>query len=210
MSASCVIMSAETSPVTMFPFGWAEPRGVQPIRPPPPSPSDAGLAPDSPSTQEATPAAAATEYPLSTRYWPIARVLLPLAMSVSTAALPPDEDCAPELAWEVALGDGVAAGAWVGADWAVAAGWGAAVLAGAEGGATVGFAALADRLACGLADREATARLAVLAARIMADAAESTPPTLMPAWVALFRVTGSASSSESWAAWGWPLPATRP
>jgi hypothetical protein len=148
---------------------------------------------------------------LSTRYWPIASVLLPLAMSVSTAALPPDEDCAPELDVELAVGDGVAAGAWVGAAWAVAAVWGAgAVLAGAEDGAAVGFAALADRLACGLADREATARLAVLAARIMADAAESTPPTLMPAWLALFRLTGSDSSSESWAACGWPLPATRP
>src|ERR1700722_6064914 len=155
MSASCVIMSAETSPVTMFPFGWAEPRGVQPIRPPPPSPSDAGLAPDSPSTQEATPAAAATEYPLSTRYWPIARVLLPLAMSVSTAALPPDEDCAPELAWALAVGDGGAAAGGA-ADGAVAAGWGAAaVLAGVEDGAAVGSAALADRLARGLAEREA-------------------------------------------------------
>src|SRR5580692_10007274 len=164
MSASCVIMSAEASPVMMFPSGWADPSGVQPIRPPPPSPSDSGLAPDSPSTQEATPAAAAAEYPLSTRYWPIASVLLPLAMSLNTAALPPDEDCDPALAGEVAVGDGVAAGAWVAAAWAVAAGWGAAgVLAGAEDGAAVGFAALADRLACGLADLEATARLAVLA-----------------------------------------------
>src|SRR5271156_3801790 len=120
MSASCVIMSAETSPVMMFVSGWAEPSGVQPIRPPPPSPSDSGLAPDSPSTQEATPAAAALEYPLSTRYWPIARTLLPLAMSDSTAALPPDEDCvAGEVG--VAAADGVAA--------AVDAVWGAAVLA---------------------------------------------------------------------------------
>src|ERR1700729_4517416 len=138
MSASWVTMSTETLPVMMFASGWAGPVGGQPIRSPPPSPSDSGLAPDSPSTQEATPAAAAAEYPLSTRYWPIASVLLPLAMSLSTAALPPDEDCAPVLVWEVAVGDGVAAaGAWVAAAWTVAAGWGAAgVLAGAEDGAT--------------------------------------------------------------------------
>src|SRR5580692_12664990 len=133
MSASCVIMSAEASPVMMFPSGWADRSGVQPIRPPPPSPSDSGLAPDSPSTQEATPAAAATEYPLSTRYWPIASVLLPSAMSAATFALPPEEEC---VAWEVgvAVADGVA-----GATASAGAAWGA-VLAGAKDGATVGFA----------------------------------------------------------------------
>src|SRR6202451_510157 len=125
MSASCAIMSAETLPVTMFEFGWAELSGVQPIRPPPPSPTDSGLAPDSPTTQDATPAAAAFEYPLSTRYWPMASTLLPLAMSDSTAALPPDEDV---VAWEVgvAAADGVTVGAA-----SVDAIWGAAVLAGA-------------------------------------------------------------------------------
>src|ERR1700689_1977509 len=130
MSANCVVMSTETSPVMMFASGSADPSGVQPIRPPPPEPSDSGLAPDSPSTHEATPAAAAAGYPLSTKYWPIASTLLPLAMSVSTAALPPDEDC---VAWEVgvAVADGVAvAGASVDAAWA------AAVLAEAEDGAT--------------------------------------------------------------------------
>src|SRR6202451_3595381 len=110
MSASCVTMSTETSPVMMFAFGWAEPSGVQPIRPPPPEPTDSGLAPDSPSTQEATPAAAAAEYPLSTRYWPIAGTVLALAVSASAAALPPDEDF---VAWEVgvAVADGVAGAA---------------------------------------------------------------------------------------------------
>src|ERR1700728_4069209 len=92
MSASCVIMSAEASPVTMFAFGAAEARGVQPIRPPPPEPTDSGLPRDSPSTQDATPAAAAFEYPLSTRYWPIASRLLPLAMSACTVELALDED----------------------------------------------------------------------------------------------------------------------
>src|SRR6202020_3687130 len=92
MSASCAIMSAETLPVTMFEFGWAELSGVQRIRPPPPSPPDSGLPPDSPSTQDATPAAAAFEYPLSTRYWPIASRLLPLAMSDCTVELVLDED----------------------------------------------------------------------------------------------------------------------
>src|SRR5580698_8880712 len=92
MSASCVIMSAEALPVTMFAFGAAEPSGVQPIRPPPPEPTDSGLPPDSPSTQDATPAAAAFEYPLSTRYWPIASRLLPLAMSDCTVELALDED----------------------------------------------------------------------------------------------------------------------
>src|ERR1700743_3732919 len=92
MSASCVIMSCETLPVMMFASGRAEPSGVQPIRPPPPEPSDSGLPPDSPSMHEAMPAAAAFEYPLSTRYWPIASRLLPSAMSVCTAELPLDED----------------------------------------------------------------------------------------------------------------------
>src|ERR1700684_4032526 len=95
MSASCVSMSCEALPVTMFEFGAAELSGVQPIRPPPPSPSDSGLPPDSPSTQEATPAAAAFEYPLSTRYWPIASRLLPLAMSDCTVELVLDEDVVP-------------------------------------------------------------------------------------------------------------------
>src|SRR5580692_12540628 len=94
MSDSCVSMSCAALPVTMFEFGAAELSGVQPIRPPPPSPTDSGLPPDSPSTQEATPAAAAFEYPLSTRNWPIASRLLPSAMSACTAELPPDEDCA--------------------------------------------------------------------------------------------------------------------
>src|ERR1700678_2519268 len=97
MSASCASMSAEALPVTMFEFGAAELSGVQPIRPPPPSPTDSGLPPDSPSTQDATPAAAAFEYPLSTRYWPIASRLLPLAMSdcaveLAPVELAPDED----------------------------------------------------------------------------------------------------------------------
>ena len=77
-------------------------------------------------------------------------------------------------------------------------------------GATDGFAAFDDRLADCLADAEATALLAVRAAAIIADAAESTPPTLRPAWVALLRLTGSARSVESWAACGLPVPATRP
>src|SRR6202012_4274070 len=85
-------MSCPTLPVMMFVFGAAEPSGVQPIRPPPPSPTDSGLPPDSPSMHEATPAAAAAEYPLSTRYWPIASRLLPSATSAVTAELPPDED----------------------------------------------------------------------------------------------------------------------
>src|ERR1700734_1581004 len=85
-------MSGETLRVRMFEFGWAELSGVQPIRPPPPSPTDSGLPPDSPSTQDATPAAAALEYPLSTRYWPIASRLLPLAMSDCTVELALDED----------------------------------------------------------------------------------------------------------------------
>src|SRR5580700_273826 len=95
MSASCASMSAEALPVTMFAFGAAEPSGVQPIRPPPPEPTDSGLPPDSPSTQDATPAAAAFEYPLSTRYWPIASRLLPLAMSDCTVELALDEDVVP-------------------------------------------------------------------------------------------------------------------
>jgi hypothetical protein len=128
---------------------------------------------------------------------------LPLAMSDATAALPPDEDV---VAWEVgvAAADGVTVGAA-----SVDAIWGAAVLAGAWDGATVGFAAFDDRLACCLAD-EATALLAVRAAAIMADAAESTPPTLMPTWLTLLWLTGSARSDESWAACGLPVPATRP
>src|SRR5580692_8541748 len=102
MSLSWFSMSCSTLPVTMFALGWAELSGVQPIRPPPPSPTDSGLPPDSPSTQEATPAAAAFEYPLSTRYWPSASRLLPLAISDCTAELPavevcvlvlPEEDC---------------------------------------------------------------------------------------------------------------------
>src|SRR5271165_2625670 len=93
MSASCVIMSCDALPVMMFEFGSAEPSGVQPIRPPPPEPSDSGLPSDSPSMQEATPAAAAFEYPLSTRYCPIASRLLPLAMSDCTVELTPDVDC---------------------------------------------------------------------------------------------------------------------
>src|ERR1700728_3734936 len=92
MSASCAVMSCETLPVMRFPFGAAELIGVQPIRPPPPEPTDSGLPPDSPSTQDATPAAAAFEYPLSTRYWPIASRLLPLAMSDCTVELALDED----------------------------------------------------------------------------------------------------------------------
>src|SRR5580692_10116545 len=92
MSANCASMSAEALPVTMFAFGAAEPSGVQPIRPPPPEPTDSGLPADSPSTQDATPAAAAFEYPLSTRYWPIASRLLPLAMSDCTVELALDED----------------------------------------------------------------------------------------------------------------------
>src|ERR1700735_1198826 len=92
MSASCVSMSAEALPVTMFAFGAAEPSGVQPIRPPPPEPTDSGLPADSPSTQDATPAAAAFEYPLSTRNCPIASRLLPLAMSDCTVELVLDED----------------------------------------------------------------------------------------------------------------------
>src|ERR1700733_256423 len=95
MSASCVSMSAEALPVTMFAFGAAEPSGVQPIRPPPPEPTDSGLPRDSPSTQDATPAAAAFEYPLSTRYWPIASRLLPSAMSDCTVELALDEDVVP-------------------------------------------------------------------------------------------------------------------
>src|ERR1700729_4636335 len=100
MSASCASMSAEALPVTMFAFGAAEPSGVQPIRPPPPEPTDSGLPPDSPSTQDATPAAAAFEYPLSTRNWPIASRLLPLAMSDCTVELvlaPLLEDVAVEV-----------------------------------------------------------------------------------------------------------------
>src|SRR5258708_3617137 len=93
MSANCVPMSCTALPVMMFEFGWAEPSGVQPIRPPPPEPTDSGLPVDSPSTQEAMPAAAAFEYPLSTRYWATASRLLPLAISDCTAALPPDEGC---------------------------------------------------------------------------------------------------------------------
>src|SRR5258707_8031801 len=93
MSANCVAMSCAALPVMMFEFGWAEPSGVQPIRPPPPEPTDSGLPTDSPSTQEAMPAAAAFEYPLLTRNWPTASRLLPLAISDCTAALPPDEDC---------------------------------------------------------------------------------------------------------------------
>src|ERR1700733_208829 len=92
MSANCASMSAEALPVTMFAFGAAEPSGVQPIRPPPPSPTDSGLPPDSPSTQDATPAAAAFEYPLSSRYWPMASRLSPLAMSDCTVELALDED----------------------------------------------------------------------------------------------------------------------
>jgi hypothetical protein len=70
------------------------------------------LPPDSPSTQEATPAAAAFEYPLSTRNWPIASRLLPSAMSACTAELPPDEDCVlvllpPEVASSAVDGDDV-------------------------------------------------------------------------------------------------------
>src|SRR6202161_4945489 len=95
MSASCASMSAEALPVTIFEFGAAEPSGVQPIRPPPPEPTDSGLPPDSPSTQDATPAAAAFEYPLSTRHWPIASRLLPLAMSDCTGELVLDEDVVP-------------------------------------------------------------------------------------------------------------------
>src|ERR1700729_1959239 len=100
MSASCVSMSAEALPVTMFAFGAAEPSGAQPIRPPPPEPMDSGLPRDSPSTQDATPAAAAFEYPLSTRYWPIASRLLPLAMSDCTVELALDEDVVLVPPWE--------------------------------------------------------------------------------------------------------------
>src|ERR1700728_2882531 len=99
MSASCAVMSCETLPVMRFPFGAAELIGVQPIRPPPPEPTDSGLPPDSPSTQEATPAAAASEYPLSTRYWATASRLLSLAMSDCTAELPPDEGFVLVPAW---------------------------------------------------------------------------------------------------------------
>src|ERR1700683_1082804 len=95
MSLSWFSMACSTLPVTMFALGWAELSGVQPIRPPPPSPTDSGLPPDSPSTQDATPAAAAFEYPLSTRYWPIASRLLPLAMSACTVELALDEDVVP-------------------------------------------------------------------------------------------------------------------
>ena len=77
-------------------------------------------------------------------------------------------------------------------------------------GATDGCAAFDVRLAGALADVAATALLAVRAAAIMADAAELTPPTPRPAWVALLRLTGTARSVQSWAACGWPVPATRP
>ncbi len=92
-------------------------------------------------------------------------------------------------------------------DGAVAAAWAVAVLAEVADGAAVGFAAaFGERLACVLADLGATP-LAVLDARIMADAAESTPP---PWWAAPLRLTGSERSAESWAACGCPLAATRP
>src|ERR1700722_880287 len=124
-------------------------------------------------------------------------------MSVSTAALPPDEDC-------VAVEDGVAAAdgaavaaAWPDEDWAVDPAWGAA-----EDGATVAFAAVGVWLACGLADAAATALLAVRAGAIMADAAEATPPT--PPWLALPRLPGGLRSVERATACGWPPTATRP
>src|ERR1700722_8389226 len=128
-------------------------------------------------------------------------------MSVATAALPPDED------W-VAVEDGVAVadGAAVAApspdeDWAVDPVWGAAVVAAAEDGATTAFGVW---LARGLADVAATALLAVRAAAIMADAAELTPPTPRPAWVALPRLAGRLRSVARLAACGWPPAATRP
>ena len=77
------------------------------------------------------------------------------------------------------------------------------ILFGTQVSVTVGFAAaLGDWLARALADADETALLAVRAAAIMAAAAESTPPTLTPAWVALLRLTGRLRSVESWAACG--------
>jgi hypothetical protein len=81
------------------------------------------------------------------------------------------------------------------------------VLAAAEGDATAAFAGW---LARGLADVAATALLAVRAAAIMAEAAELTPPTLRPEWVALLRLTGRLMSVERSAACGCPPAATRP
>ena len=73
-----------------------------------------------------------------------------------------------------------------------------------------GFAVFDARLAGSLADAVATALLAVRAAAIMADAAELTPPTPMPAWVALPRLAGRLRSVARLAACGWPPAATRP
>jgi hypothetical protein len=131
-------------------------------------------------------------------------------MSVCTAALPPEEDCVL-CGVAVALADGVAVAVGpVDEGWPVDGVWAAAVtLAGADGAAFGRAADWGDRLARGLAD-EATAPLAVLAARIMADAAESTPSTLTPTWLALLRLTGSDRSAESRLACGWPAGATRP
>src|SRR6202167_1719090 len=100
MSLSWFSMSCSTLPVTMFALGWAELSGVQPIRPPPPSPIDSGLPWDSPSMQEAMPAAAACEYPCCTRYRAMAVRLLPDAMACWICAPrlpePPDDDWAGE------------------------------------------------------------------------------------------------------------------
>jgi hypothetical protein len=112
----------------------------------------------------------------------------------------------------LAVADGVAVGAVAAAaveeDRTAEDARGLAAAAAVEDGAAFGFAtAFGDRLACGLADAGATAALAVLVARIMADAAESTPT---PPCVALPRLTGRLVSAESWATGGWPLAATRP
>jgi hypothetical protein len=110
----------------------------------------------------------------------------------------------------VALADALAVGVARAA--ALAVGVALAVAGGAvAGGAVVvdgfGFgAALGDVLACGRADERATLPPAVLAALIMADAAASPPAAPMPTCAAALRLAGWATS-ESWAAWGLPLPA---
>jgi hypothetical protein len=115
-----------------------------------------------------------------------------LQLSVVAVALDEGLGVADAVAVAAALADeGRAADAARGA--AVAA-------AGVADGAAFAFAAaFGVRLACGLAGAEATARPAVLAARIMLDAAESTPT---PPCFAPLRLTGRLMSVESWAACG--------